>query len=337
MKQQDRIVTFFQLYEEERNSSIVPQSVAEWLSRSRLAVGDYHYAVLLPNGTVTAHGDNRHGQCNTSSWRDIVKIAAGANHTVGLKGDGTVVAVGDNRNGQCNVSVWRDITDIYAENDMTFAIDQKGTLKAIAASDPTKKERNPHHGNHEIPGMPSIPSPGKDFLVDRFGSGVVVNQYIGDAATVVIPHVINGKKVDGIGFNAFGTFSDIREVVFSRDLSIVGNSVCEDCRRLERVWYLCAAPIPDSAFSGCVSLSDVYLADGVTGIGRKAFRSCPSLKTIFIPDSVLAIAPDAFDASITFRCSQGSYAAQFASLHGIKRIFNVYVGLSMMCYTIKKE
>lgn len=31
-------------------------------------------------------------------------IAAGRRHTVGLKTDGTVTAVGDNKLGQCNVS-----------------------------------------------------------------------------------------------------------------------------------------------------------------------------------------------------------------------------------------
>lgn len=35
--------------------------------------------------------------------------AAGLRHTVGLKSDGTVTAVGDNKYGQCDVSNWRGI------------------------------------------------------------------------------------------------------------------------------------------------------------------------------------------------------------------------------------
>ena len=34
-------------------------------------------------------------------------LAAGHRHTVGLKSDGTVTAVGDNKYGQCDVSSWR--------------------------------------------------------------------------------------------------------------------------------------------------------------------------------------------------------------------------------------
>ncbi len=33
-------------------------------------------------------------------------IAAGYHHTVGLKSDGTVTAVGDNKYGQCELSGW---------------------------------------------------------------------------------------------------------------------------------------------------------------------------------------------------------------------------------------
>ncbi|MCX8132328.1 MAG: RCC1 domain-containing protein [Clostridia bacterium] len=34
---------------------------------------------------------------------------AGRRHTVGLKSDGTVTAVGHNKYGQCNVSCWCSI------------------------------------------------------------------------------------------------------------------------------------------------------------------------------------------------------------------------------------
>jgi alpha-tubulin suppressor-like RCC1 family protein len=36
-------------------------------------------------------------------------LAAGRRHTVGIKTNGTVTAVGDNRNGQCDVSDWQGI------------------------------------------------------------------------------------------------------------------------------------------------------------------------------------------------------------------------------------
>ncbi len=43
-------------------------------------------------------------------------IAAGRRHSVGLRSDGTVTAVGDSRYGQCGVSGWRDIVAVAAGN-----------------------------------------------------------------------------------------------------------------------------------------------------------------------------------------------------------------------------
>lgn len=74
-----------------------------------VAVGSNHTVGLNLDGTVTAVGDNKYGQCNVSGWRDIVAVAAGCAHTIGLKSDGTVVAVGDNEHGQCDVGGWHDI------------------------------------------------------------------------------------------------------------------------------------------------------------------------------------------------------------------------------------
>src|SRR5665648_462925 len=81
----------------------------QW-SNNTIAAGRRHTVGLKSDGTVTAVGDNKYGQCDVGSWRDIVAVAAGnvhmANnmgnaHTIGLKSDGTVMAVGWNKHGQC--------------------------------------------------------------------------------------------------------------------------------------------------------------------------------------------------------------------------------------------
>lgn len=73
-----------------------------------IAAGCRHTVGLNSDGTVTAVGDNKYGQCNVSGWRDMVSIAAGCVHTLGVKSDGTV-AVGDNEYSQCDVSGWHGI------------------------------------------------------------------------------------------------------------------------------------------------------------------------------------------------------------------------------------
>ena len=71
---------------------------------SRAADGIEHRAEIMPDGRVAADGENRFGECNIFSWRDITQISCGNWHTVGLRKDGTVVACGSNANGQCDVS-----------------------------------------------------------------------------------------------------------------------------------------------------------------------------------------------------------------------------------------
>jgi alpha-tubulin suppressor-like RCC1 family protein len=56
---------------------------------------------------VLAAGDNSHGQCDVSLWRDVVAVAAGSTHTLGLRTDGSVLAAGNNDDGQCNTARWR--------------------------------------------------------------------------------------------------------------------------------------------------------------------------------------------------------------------------------------
>ncbi|MDQ0194807.1 hypothetical protein J2T20_003178 [Paenibacillus wynnii] len=70
--------------------------------KDTIAAGRRHTVGLKSDGTVTAVGDNKYGQCDVSGWRDIVAVAAGNvhmatntgnAHTIGLKSDGTVAAV----------------------------------------------------------------------------------------------------------------------------------------------------------------------------------------------------------------------------------------------------
>uniref|UniRef100_UPI0036DC3A45 hypothetical protein n=1 Tax=Streptomyces cyaneofuscatus TaxID=66883 RepID=UPI0036DC3A45 len=68
-----------------------------------IAAGRRHTIGLRSDGTVTAVGDNKVGQCDVNGWRDMVAVAAGNvhmatntgnAHTIGLTSQGTVVAVG---------------------------------------------------------------------------------------------------------------------------------------------------------------------------------------------------------------------------------------------------
>ena len=113
------------------------------------------------------------------------------------------------------------------------------------------------------------------------------------SGALTIPDTINGKKVTGIGKNAF-----------------------EDCNSLTGI------TIPDSvtsieyrAFYYCRSLTSITIPDSVTSIGYNAFYECDSLTSITIPNSVTSIGEGAF-----WKCSS---LTSITIPEGVTRIGNV--------------
>jgi hypothetical protein len=81
--------------------------LGDWTDIIAVDGGDNFTAGLKSDGTVVVTNS-----FNVSGWRDIVAISAGGGHLVGLRADGLVYAVGNNRDGQLNISSWRDINTI---------------------------------------------------------------------------------------------------------------------------------------------------------------------------------------------------------------------------------
>ena len=92
-----------------------------------------HTVAVKSTGRVYAAGENRYGQCDVASWRDIVSVAAGLDHTVGLRSDGTVVATGKNNKGQCDVWHWQNIVQVAVRTDTTYGLTADGRVLAAGA------------------------------------------------------------------------------------------------------------------------------------------------------------------------------------------------------------
>lgn len=73
-------------------------------STPKTAEGIYHRIEVMPDGRVASDGENRFGECNIYSWKNVKAISCGNWHTIGLLYDGTILACGSNANSQCNVS-----------------------------------------------------------------------------------------------------------------------------------------------------------------------------------------------------------------------------------------
>ena len=95
-----------------------------------LAAGEYHIAGLRSDGTVTAAGRNKEGQCKVSGWKNIVAVSVGNYHTVGLCDDGTVVSAGRENEDLRDADNWTDIVAISAGAYHTVGLRSDGTVVA---------------------------------------------------------------------------------------------------------------------------------------------------------------------------------------------------------------
>lgn len=106
-------------------------SLAAWRNITAVSAGNMHTVGLTAGGTVMAAGDNTYGQCDVSAWSDIVEVSAGGYHTLGVKTDGTVVAAGTNIYGQCDVNAWSQIASVSAGYWHTVGVRRDGSVVAV--------------------------------------------------------------------------------------------------------------------------------------------------------------------------------------------------------------
>lgn len=133
-----------------------------------VAMGEEHIAILHSDGTVTACGENRNGQCNVRKWKRVCQIAvgngftlgltekgkvlfagnvgyniscftgmnrfsqiaAGNNSILGIDADGKLWAAGTNLQGECDVEEWKDIISMAAGYDHTIGLCSSGDVYA---------------------------------------------------------------------------------------------------------------------------------------------------------------------------------------------------------------
>ena len=103
------------------------------------------------------------------------------------------------------------------------------------------------------------------------------------------------KGVKNIGWSAFESCYNLREVTFVKGLVSIADNAFSNCYALKKlVFPTTLEQIGSNAFNNCSSLAEIDFAEGLTDIGYGAFSNCGSLKDLHLPTSLRYIYSDAF-------------------------------------------
>lgn len=151
-----------------------------------------------------------------------------------------------------------------------------------------------------------------EVLISGFSSQKELNE-------VIIPEIINGKKIVGLTEGAFEAIHDsyAKKLILPKTakymnksslanissvhieltgpVATVGESTFENCAHLEGVTLTQGIEkIPYRCFAGASALETIDLPSGVSLIEENAFDSCVSLSSIFLPATVNTVEDSAF-------------------------------------------
>ena len=179
----------------------------------------------------------------------------------------------------------------------------------------------------------NIRSNAHGYKVTELGNGKIeIKKFLGFAqADTVIPTEIDGKRVVGIGENAFKQCRKIERLIVPEGIEYISAGAFAECRKLNRII------LPESlkelgkmttytisgkgAFEG-TAISEIDIPNGVTIIGKLCFKGCKNLRKIVFPDNLQKIEQLAFcgccsleKVTLPATCeSVGSYAFDLCSM-----------------------
>ena len=151
-----------------------------------------------------------------------------------------------------------------------------------------------------------------DYEISDLGNGTIeIKKFVGfDQSDMIIPTEINGKKVVGIGTDAFKQCKGIKRLIIPEGIEYISEGAFAECSNLVQVVFptslkqLGKKDITNryrniggttGAFQG-TGLKEVDLPNGITEIGESTFSGCDSLIKILFPDNLRIIKSSAFSS-----------------------------------------
>lgn len=133
-----------------------------------------------------------------------------------------------------------------------------------------------------------------------------IKAFVGmDVDNVVVPAVINGIRIVGIGEGAYRGYKGIKRLIVSEGIDYIKDAAFLKCSCLEKV-VLPTSLIElgrsggedkmhiDGTFGGCESLSEITIPSTVTKIGKGSFMDCKSLCSVQLNEGLTEIGECAF-------------------------------------------
>lgn len=158
---------------------------------------------------------------------------------------------------------------------------------------------------------------------------IIIKEYVGTDATVVIPDTLDNFPVIGMYHSIFDNTGFVSDITFPDSLrTVIFNTRAEtDQCMVGTAWY---QQQPDGVYYagnvavGCKGNVEITLQEGTVGIGGAAFRLRKDLTSIEFPDSLLMISDDAFAGSglteITIPATLQYYFGAFGSCYALNKV-----------------
>ena len=108
-----------------------------------------------------------------------------------------------------------------------------------------------------------------------------------------IVHMVVLGKLETLGSYAFNKCSDLGNVEFGPNLSLIKNSAFSNCVNLANISF--SSSVPAYALSDVSSVASVSIDDNASSIGECAFSGCTNLRSITIGKNVNEIGAFAFE------------------------------------------